>query len=216
MSFAPTLSERMSQRNEAVMKNASEGLIHNPVLQSLPKAKLFKPVSEFSQVTDFLPGPVVDEPRMPRSETFYNTSYSALGLTRGHFRNLCQRLAEELPDLMHKVGADAIAVRGTSGVSVAFGLRMLSDIPTIVVKKEGENSHGASVTAVGDDWANVARYLIVDDFVASGATVHAIRQRMGRAECVGVLSYANASVATSVLRREDHLALGQLPYFRFR
>lgn len=213
MSFAPTLSERMSQRNEAVMKNASEGLIHNPVLQSLPKAKLFKPVSEFSQVTDFLPGPVVDE---PRSETFYNTSYSALGLTRGHFRNLCQRLAEELPDLMFKVGADAIAVRGTSGVSVAFGLRMLSDIQTIVVKKEGENSHGSSVTAVGDDFADVARYLIVDDFVATGATVHAIRQRMGRAECVGVLSYANASVATSVLRREDHIALGRLPYFRFR
>ena len=123
--------------------------------------------------------------------------YSAIQFNTTSLRETVQRLSLAVPKMMRDLEADAIVVTGKSGISLAFALKMLIDVPVVVVRKKGENSHGSSIE--GDGFTDVQKYIVLDDFVSSGATVRQIQQDMydraavcnGHVVCVGVLEYHN-------------------------
>lgn len=100
----------------------------------------------------------------------------------------------DLRVLMKRLNADSIAVRGTSGVCMAWALAGSGfNVPTILMRKEGENSHGAKFEGLRGH--KHQRVLLLDDFTASGATIAGMAsdllehaERMGcELEIVGVL-----------------------------
>lgn len=144
--------------------------------------------------------------------TIGRTHYSALALTAENFRKLCQTLVQHVIPAAKKMGAEAIAVRGTSGLSVAFGMRMLTDFPIIVCRKDGETSHSAHpISVVWEDpdqysYAMLRKYVILDDMVSSGSTVRGIARDLKDAECVGVFTYQDL-LPTSTLHYSQGVAL---------
>lgn len=72
--------------------------------------------------------------------------------------------------LMADLEADCVAVRGTSGVCMAWALAGSGmDFPIMLMRKDGENSHGSKFE--GQSGHLYHRVLILDDFIASGATI---------------------------------------------
>ena len=84
---------------------------------------------------------------------------------------------------------DALAFRGVSGAIIAPVLALELRKSIIVVRKTAEKSHMWGQTVQGDN--NARRYIIVDDFIDSGATVQTIskkiREWQPHATCLGVL-----------------------------
>jgi phosphoribosylpyrophosphate synthetase len=85
---------------------------------------------------------------------------------------------------------DFIVVRGTSGLLVGPEVASRLKKPLGVVRKKTDNSHycyGYEGTVIG------SRYIIIDDFIASGDTVRAIVKEMESvlpdSKCVGVYCY---------------------------
>lgn len=90
---------------------------------------------------------------------------------------------------------DTIAFSGISGAAIAFILSHWMDVPLLCVRKKGENSHyhqGGGRLLEGNI-QDMRKYIIVDDFIASGATcnhiIDSIRDGNTRAKCVGMLMY---------------------------
>lgn len=106
------------------------------------------------------------------------------------------KLAVLIPRLMHRLNADTIVVTGKSGISMGFATSMLADFPLVVVRKPNESTHGA--TFEGPDSHKVKRYIILDDFIDSGATINRVIEQVATknlgknyiVECVGVIEYA--------------------------
>jgi orotate phosphoribosyltransferase len=154
---------------------------------------------------------------------FRPSGYSDIQFDPVSLRHHAQRLSKVIPFLLKKYDAQAIAVTGKSGLSFAFATLMLIDFPLIVVRKDGESSHGEKIEGTRN--VDVTRYLILDDFVASGDTVRNIVKDIEihfkrheewckgmadikRPECVGVIEYSHhanyKSVnVTSALNFED-------------
>jgi adenine/guanine phosphoribosyltransferase-like PRPP-binding protein len=81
-----------------------------------------------------------------------------------------------------------LIVSGTSGVWLGAVLTLRQDLPVVIVRKPGEDSHGGVVE--GDCYASNG--VIVDDFVSSGATVDRIADaldRHGRISVAGVIEH---------------------------
>lgn len=70
-----------------------------------------------------------------------------------------------------KTRFEAIAFRGSSGAAMAFIAGLELGVPLIHVRKPKEDSHYSGYEGI----ANPATYVIIDDFISSGATVRAIR-----------------------------------------
>jgi adenine/guanine phosphoribosyltransferase-like PRPP-binding protein len=90
---------------------------------------------------------------------------------------------------------DAIAFRGMSGCLFAAPLAARMRKPMIMVRKTCANcgTHQSHTCAVVEGDRNAKTYVIVDDFVASGATVRAIKEAItewSQATCVGVMTEA--------------------------
>jgi adenine/guanine phosphoribosyltransferase-like PRPP-binding protein len=84
---------------------------------------------------------------------------------------------------------DSIAVRGVSGLMVGSPVALRLGKPLAVARKESEVAHASGVCNA--DLAG-RRYIIIDDFVSSGATVNAITDLMTaetRACRVGLYMY---------------------------
>ena len=90
-----------------------------------------------------------------------------------------------------KIQFDAIAYRGNSGALIAPGVAIALNKPLILVRKNNENSH--SSYSVEGYVRPECSYIIVDDFVSSGATIEAITvditQEVPDTLCVGVFLY---------------------------
>ena len=83
---------------------------------------------------------------------------------------------------------DALAVRGMSGALFGGALALELAKPLIIVRKE--TSHGSPVEGALDWHPDRARYLIVDDFHASGDTVREMQLAIAnRAYMVGMYMY---------------------------
>ena len=87
-----------------------------------------------------------------------------------------------------KVEYDAIAFTGVSGALIAPVLSMLSGKPLIVVRKSAHESSHSLLKVEG--CFNAATYIIADDFVATGQTLHNIVSSItawSKAKCVGCI-----------------------------
>jgi len=102
------------------------------------------------------------------------------------FRKIIKSTKSKIKQLRregHSIGA--LAFRGQSGAAIAYALKYEMGIPVICVRKNSHDTHGFNVEHPGHDIKN---YLIVDDFISSGATVRAIMKALPYHNCVGMIS----------------------------
>lgn len=128
----------------------------------------------------------------------YATGYSA-----NLVRQRAKFAAKAITSLSRSTGATAVVVHGNSGVSCGFAALMVTDTPfnLVLLRKDNDNSHGSPIE--GPDGHRLAKYLILDDFVSSGATMNRIRDKINilqaqwwssspKPECVGIVLYGHA------------------------
>jgi len=134
--------------------------------------------------------------------------YSETMFNQHRLKQVSRNLATTLPGLMKQTGATAIAVRGKSGIALAFAMSAVSNtnIPIVVCRKPAERSHGSNFEGPDLD-SDGLKYLILDDFVSSGKTVKAVERAMRNigAECVGIAVYVSdrGSDGPITLNRKD-------------
>jgi adenine/guanine phosphoribosyltransferase-like PRPP-binding protein len=110
-----------------------------------------------------------------------------------------QAYQERLPKakaILKKYKFDAIAFRGMSGALVAAPLALAIKKTLIMVRKpEDENARHSTRAVEGDRGAK--RFVMVDDFVASGTTMktilRAIKKFNPEAVCIGYLGWQSCS-----------------------
>ena len=125
----------------------------------------------------------------------YATGYSA-----DRVRLRAEFAAKAITSLARSTGATAVVVHGNSGVSCGFAALMVTDTPfnLVLLRKDNDNSHGAPIE--GPEGHRLGKYLILDDFVATGATMNRIRDKIvalhqqhglpeDTPECVGIVLY---------------------------
>lgn len=112
--------------------------------------------------------------------------------------------ARAINKMMAETGATSVVVHGNSGVSCGFAALMLSDVDfnIVLLRKDNDNSHGSPIE--GPEGHFLERYLILDDFVSTGATMNRIRDKIimlhkqsnpfeAAPECVGIVLYGHHS-----------------------
>ena len=126
------------------------------------------------------------------------SDYGWTGENPGNLRDMLIRANTAFVKLRKTVEFDAIAFSGSSGAAIAFPLAFLHEIPLIYVRKLGEQSHGHMVECNGESL--IEKYLIVDDFITTGATVEWIANQVkiyakgpgaARPELVGVFCFTD-------------------------
>ena len=132
----------------------------------------------------------------------YSGGYNDYQYEPRELRRIAKGVALDIPSVLRASGADVVVVSGKSGISMAFAVTMLIDFPLIVVRKPGESSHGNTIEGRND----FDSYIILDDFVDTGATIdriiHTINNKADshgyvRPKCVGVYGFrARGEVGT--------------------
>jgi len=126
----------------------------------------------------------------------YATQYK-----RAEVRKRASYAARAISKMMAETGATSVVVHGNSGVSCGFAALMLSpreDFNIVLLRKDNDNSHGSPIE--GPEGHRLGRYLILDDFVATGTTMNRIRDKIATLhqqyglpedtpECVGIVLY---------------------------
>ena len=115
-------------------------------------------------------------------------------------RKRAEYAARAINKMMAETGATSVVVHGNSGVSCGFAALMLShaDFNIVLLRKDNDNSHGGPIE--GPEGHRLGRYLILDDFVATGTTMNRIRDKIATLhqqhgqpdytpECVGIVLY---------------------------
>ena len=87
---------------------------------------------------------------------------------RSHVRYVARELEKR------RDSYDFVACTGQSGMSVSFAALMWYEFPLVVVRK-GERTHGNMIEG---DAERIGRYIVVDDFVASGDTMRRINREL--------------------------------------
>ena len=118
-------------------------------------------------------------------------------------RKRAEYAARAINKMMVETGATSVVVHGNSGVSCGFAALMLSphaDFNIVLLRKDNDNSHGSPIE--GPEGHFLERYLILDDFVSTGATMNRIRDKVvmlhkqtnpveAAPECVGIVLYGH-------------------------
>lgn len=114
-------------------------------------------------------------------------------------------VAAGLHHLMEELEADCIAVRGTSGICMAWAMAGRGDhFPTVLMRKEGESSHGARLEGVSGHIHR--RVILLDDFIATGGTIAGMARDLwehaklmgAKVEVAGLLLHQYADVRYEV------------------
>jgi adenine/guanine phosphoribosyltransferase-like PRPP-binding protein len=129
----------------------------------------------------------------------YIGGYGIGGIMAATLRNRAISIARKLTKAYANKEFDAVVVTGSSGVGMGFAIRAVLqadvDIPFVIVRKDGEGSHAGRLTC--PDFASsldglvlrVNKFVILDDLVATGATVQRLCLEMGDAKLVRVYTY---------------------------
>lgn len=152
-----------------------------------------------------------DMPERPSVIYPFYASYSEAQYDPRKLRDVARQCAAWFR--AHQGMYDAVVLHGKSGLSIGFATAMLMDLPIVVVRKDGENSHGSDIEAssafeVRKD--RPFRWLLLDDFVASGATLRRVASKFGHfltkrgieSQCVGVLQWQAGDMATAACARK--------------
>lgn len=107
------------------------------------------------------------------------------------FLKMIPKAAKQIKALKKELKFDAIAFTGTSGAGIGFPISYLLKIPVINVRK-GFSAH---YTGAIEGTISSKKYLIVDDLIASGATIRKIistieEELKGKAKPVGIFLYS--------------------------
>jgi adenine/guanine phosphoribosyltransferase-like PRPP-binding protein len=127
------------------------------------------------------------------------TSYLQHVFDQGIFCRAVDKTILAAEAIKKKTGFDTIAFSGMSGAAMAFLLSHWMSVPLLCVRKRGDGSHYVNQTGkiLEGNVVDVRKYLIVDDFIASGRTVQniidAIEVGNRNAECIGMLMYSSFS-----------------------
>ena len=122
--------------------------------------------------------------------------YGWAGMNPDSFRDVMLNGGKIVKQLQKELKFDAVAFSGSSGCAIAFYVASKYRIPLIYVRKTGERAHGSIVEC--NYQGDIRKYLIVDDFVSSGATVEHINKTIKthalkmRTECpvpVGIFAF---------------------------
>lgn len=112
----------------------------------------------------------------------YHATYSATFLNGDKFIKFIRHLDTIVQELMYQENAQAIVVRGTSGVSVAYALKMLNpSLRVVITRKPNEQAHSNDVVPCGNFqyWPSTKfRYIFLDDLICSGGTRNAAIEEM--------------------------------------
>ena len=124
----------------------------------------------------------------------------ATGYTKECVEECAAFAAKAIEELRSQTGSTSVVVHGNSGVSCGFAALMASaeDFNLVLLRKDNDNSHGAPLE--GPEGHRLDKYLILDDFISSGATLNRIRDKIAnlcaqrsrsspRPECVGIVLY---------------------------
>ena len=124
----------------------------------------------------------------------------ATGYTKERVEERAAFAAKAIEELRSQTGSTSVVVHGNSGVSCGFAALMASaeDFNLVLLRKDNDNSHGSPIE--GPDGHRLGKYLILDDFISSGATMNRIRDKIDtlhgqvswsspRPECVGIVLY---------------------------
>ena len=139
------------------------------------------------------------------------SGYGWAGMNPTDFIYRMQKAEKRFLKLKKELNFDAIAFSGSSGCAIAFSLASRHAVPLIYVRKVGEKAHGNRVEC-NDENVDIRKYLIVDDFPESGATVFRVidqitktakRRRAYPAEPVGVLCFDPYIDKDRTISRDD-------------
>lgn len=124
--------------------------------------------------------------------------YSRAQYNRAERTRIVMNIVRYLPRVMEYVHADGVVVTGKSGISMMFAALEHFDVPFMVVRKPGENSHGEMVE--GTMQHDFHRYVLLDDMVETGDTVCRVVNTLAakciscestvKPICAGVVTYA--------------------------
>lgn len=135
--------------------------------------------------------------------SWVRSNYMYSNFQPDQFNDNVKRLQQTLVE--EKIDFDSIACRGVSGIMLASPLSFVTKKPLIVVRKTVEGNHGNSI--LEGYFPRDLRYIIVDDFISTGATVRAIIEEINncyrqsrkkikgscytlqKCECVGAFFY---------------------------
>ena len=101
--------------------------------------------------------------------------------------------------LKRSEGYDTIVFSGMSGAAMAFMLSHWMNVPLLCVRKREDTSHYVKQSRryLEGNADDVRKYMIIDDFISSGATVQymidTIKEKNWNAECACMLMYASYS-----------------------
>lgn len=131
---------------------------------------------------------------------FVHNTYSMLTMSREQVKNLLPVFVRGIQHYLQAHNAQALAVTGTSGLSIAMVLTHLApelDVPILYVRKQGEDSHGHEVEIVagrGKTLDRIERVLFVDDLVCTGSTRDRVARVLAKYGCevVGTVTHGGA------------------------
>lgn len=121
----------------------------------------------------------------------YSTGYS-----HERVKQRAEHAARSIEAMIAETGADTVIVHGNSGVSCGFAALMLTDFNLCLLRKDNDNSHGSPLEGPANH--NIRRYIILDDMIDTGSTVHRIREKLEKLadqsghdtpRCVGIVLY---------------------------
>jgi len=122
------------------------------------------------------------------NEELYNSS---------QLKRLAKKTAVRILEELELRDAETVVVTGKSGIAMGFAALCFADFNLVTVRKDAETSHGGPVEGRLRQPEN-ERYIILDDFIDTGATIERIIKKMEigykedepKPKCVGVLKYA--------------------------
>jgi hypoxanthine phosphoribosyltransferase len=114
------------------------------------------------------------------------------------YSSIVDQSIETAKELLVKHPFDTIVFSGLSGSAIAFTIaHSLNSFPLLVVRKKEDQSHYSTVKGNLEGNIGLKRYLLVDDFIDTGATVdyiiRSIRKEKPRAQCVAMMMYLQHS-----------------------
>ena len=125
-------------------------------------------------------------------ETNYLDSVYNIKLYSKNVKKICKYLK---PFYLSKK-FEAIAFTGTSGAALAYPISAELKIPLICVRKSDKNHSGLQI----EGCTSVAKYIIIDDFIDTGATINRIinkiKKIMPNSKCIAVVLYDSESTLT--------------------
>lgn len=109
---------------------------------------------------------------------FSYMGYSSWKYRSEAIQSRLHNILECLEEIYKEIEFDCLVVHGTSGTWLA-PLLIMSGYNVVMVRKDGERSHGSPIEGPGDNMEtgpNLTRGVFIDDLICSGDTIRRVRE----------------------------------------